>query len=320
MDWVKKNLRILREPVVTTLLNFVATKMPSQSSQEATPQAFHVPLDSVWGEFHRLLRGRMKMPRGGPNGGGSMQTNFDMPMVTERMAELMFGQWPSKVGETDPCWELSTMAQCETYLAFHESVWAAAWGYANVRPIQIASSEASCVLLAAPPFTVRLRETSEGLKILAVHLAMVIYTETDSVILPPDAEEPETGQSIPFYKDPPRRPGLHRDIFRRHSKRMVGCLLKAGFTLTERLALLAPVEDQQEAAASRAAASESAGLFEVESILEERPARKRGKKSKQTMEYLVRWAGYNVEWEAGYRQEVVGRWGTLSKLGSPSRA
>ena len=145
-----------------------------------------------------------------------MQTAFEIPMITKEAALLMFANWPTKEGETDLCWELSTMAQCKIFLSFHTSASAKEWGHGNAHPMYVAaSSTASCLLLAAPPFTVRLRKSTEGLEILQVNFAFVLFTETDTVVMPPDCEEPRTGRSVPFYQDSPRRPGLHRDIFRR---------------------------------------------------------------------------------------------------------
>ena len=44
----------------------------------------------VWGEFFRQLKNLMKMPRGGANGGGGMQTTFDVPMLMPEQAGAMF--------------------------------------------------------------------------------------------------------------------------------------------------------------------------------------------------------------------------------------
>lgn len=91
---------------------------------------------------------------------------------------------------------------------------------------------------------------------LQVNFALVIYTETDAVVLPPDTQT-EMGATIPFYIDPPDQPGAHRDLFRAHGKMMVGELLKAGFALTPALTSRAPQECQDELAA-QAEAAESA--------------------------------------------------------------
>ena len=128
-------------------------------------------------------------------------------MVTETAAKAMFGTWPEREDETDLCWELTTMEQCADNLAFHKSKWAKSWGWGNARLVSsIAGEAASAVLLAAPPFTVRLRKTSEKLNILQANWTLVIFTETDHVVLPPDTMDAQ-GRSVPFYKDPQHRRG-----------------------------------------------------------------------------------------------------------------
>ena len=266
-----------------------------------------VSTELVWGEFYRLLRGRMKMPRGGATGGGSMQTMFEIPMVTEVAAQSMFAAWPTKADEADPCWELATMQQCASGLAFEQSAWTKDWGHGNARPMFISSTEATAVLLAAPPITARLRKTTEKLNVLQVNLAFVLYTETDTVVLPPDSTDPSTGFSTPFYADPPSQPGLHRDAFKAHAKTMVGELLTREFVLSSALAAQAPAQYQQQLAADKAAAAEAeevaeiaaeqeAGMYRVHAILQERVVPGKRKRN----EYLVQWVGYTQEsntWE-----------------------
>ena len=91
------------------------------------------------------------------------------------------------------------MEQCASLLALEKSRWTKAWGYGNARPMSPAGSgtPATAVLLAAPPFTICLRTTSEGLRVLQANLSFVLYTESDATVLPPDGEE--NGTAIPFY-------------------------------------------------------------------------------------------------------------------------
>ena len=178
-----------------------------------------------------------------------MQTMFEIPMVTMAAATSMFASWPAKANETDPCWELATMAQCSTCLAFDKSVGAKEWGHGNARPMFVSSKEATSVLLAAPPFTVRLRATTENLKVLQVNFALVLYTETDSVVCPPDTEDSK-GTIVPFYVDPPSQPGLHRDQFRAHAMTMVGELLIRQFKLSSGLSRRAPAQHRAQLAAT----------------------------------------------------------------------
>ena len=174
------------------------------------------------------------------------------------------------------CWELSTMPRCSQHLAFQEHQHSQAWGVGSARPIKIGSERlASCIVLVAPPVTIRVRKTTiEGTNILKVNYAMVLFTESSAVVLPPDTTS-ETGNAIALYRDPPSRPGMHRDQFGLHARRMVGELLVAGFRMTERLLSLVPIQYAQQVAAARAAAAQAAteaataveGVFEVESIL-----------------------------------------------------
>ena len=240
------------------------------------------------------------MPRGGANQGGSMQTCFVMPMVSDAAAITMFGTWPVMAGQEGMCWELRTMASCEQHLAFEQNQWSQNWGLGNARAAAGYSDQtASTLLLAAPPFTVRMRKTAqEGLSMLQVNYAIVLWTDSDTIVLPPDTTD-LNGQPIPFYIDPPRQPGLHRDLFRGHARKMLGRLLLAGFNFTHDMLTLAPPECAQQAAAAAsqaiAAAAEENGMFIVHSILEERQSASRRK-----TEYLVQWAGYSPEWEVSY--------------------
>ena len=67
-----------------------------------------------------------------------MQTMFEIPMVTATGAQEMFGQWPTKAGEKDMCWELPNMSLCETHLAFHQHKSAVMWGWGNGRSLSLA--------------------------------------------------------------------------------------------------------------------------------------------------------------------------------------
>ena len=220
------------------------------------------------------------------------------------------------------------MAHCATHLALESRQHSSSWGFGNVRPLAVGSGLPTCLLMASPPFTVRLRTTIDGLKILNVNLVLTLYTETHAMVLPPDVEE--NGKNVPFYLDPPQQPGLHRDLFQQHAKKMLGQLLLAGFEVADALVARAPITvlDQiaaQEQAATAAREKEEAtaaaaeGLYMVEAILEQRfcaPKRKRGGVSSSSLklEYLVQWKGYGPEfrsWEpeaALKRLDVLTAW------------
>ncbi|KAL1525702.1 hypothetical protein AB1Y20_020548 [Prymnesium parvum] len=66
--------------------------------------------------------------------------------------------------------------------------------------------------LPAPPITLTFQLRPDTTSILSVRAPIVIYTEEDATLLPPDDKE-----GMPFYVDPPAQPGMHRDIFRQHA-------------------------------------------------------------------------------------------------------
>ena len=165
LSWITEHLEILKLPQVESLVRFMAGE---RSLNVCTVNKMCIPVRDVWGEFFRQLKGRMALPRGGVNGAGKMQIHFEVPMVDKATAEIMFKDWPVKADETNPCWEAVTMQQAAQCLQFQHSQWSSIWGYANARPVKAsASAEAAhCLVLAAPPLTVRLRTTGEGLTIL----------------------------------------------------------------------------------------------------------------------------------------------------------
>ena len=133
---------------------------------------------------------------------------------------------------------------------------------------------ASTLLLAAPPSTVRMRKTAqEGLNMLQINYAIVLWTDSDTIVLPPDTTDLE-GNPVPFYIDPPRQPGLHLDLFRQHAQKMLGRFLLAGYLFTTDMITLAPPDCAQQVAAAApqaiAAAAAERGMFIVDSIVEER--------------------------------------------------
>ena len=91
INWLRQNLATIKIPEVTALLDLLAARAAVPSAGPAVPQ-MAIPLEDVWGEFYRQIKSRMKTPRGGATGGGSMQTMFEMPMVTAQGAKAMFGE------------------------------------------------------------------------------------------------------------------------------------------------------------------------------------------------------------------------------------
>ena len=240
------------------------------------------------------------------------------------------------------------MAHCQAGLQFEKSSWASSWGYGNARPLKAVATaaEAHCILLAVPPFTIRLRTTGEGLRILQVNAALVLYLETDSIVLPP-ATTAADGTTVPFYLDPPNRPGLHRDQFRIHAQKMIGGLLTVGFTLTPPLhatmhttwatqvanylqaasaaEAAARAAEAQRISDADAAEAQAAGMYVVEVILDERQRVNKKKRGGGTaaqteLEYLVQWTGYQEQtWEREWslrKLQVLAEW----KASAGSRA
>ena len=177
----------------------------------------------------------MKMPAGGAHSGGSQQTGFEMELMTAASSKAIFGQWPnfqrSKLGMS---WEARTMEECESVLCFEESL--AGWGIGNLKPAPppTGSKEHRAVLMVAPPITVTFQIRQDRTTMLTVRAPLVIYTEEDATILPPDDKD-----GVPFYQDPPDSPGMHRDLFRMHAKKIISTMVEESWPLSKRLAMLA---------------------------------------------------------------------------------
>ena len=92
---------------------------------------------------------------------------------------------------------------------------------------------------------------------MQVNYAIVLWTETDTIVLPPGTVDTE-GRPTQFYVDPPGRPGLHRDLFRQHAQKMLGRLLVAGFVFSPSMLKLAPPECAAQVAEAMAEAGASA--------------------------------------------------------------
>lgn len=174
------------------------------------------------------------MPAGGANAGGSQQTGFELELVTPRGAMTLFKEWPNhdfiRFGHT---WEARTMEECESLLSFEELP--AGWGYGNAKPAPLTTSSKvhRAILMASPPITVTYQNHPDTTGTLVVRAPIIIYTEEDAILLPPDDKE-----GTPFYRDPADRPGWHRDKFRKHARKIVHQLHEAGWPLSPRLARL----------------------------------------------------------------------------------
>ena len=89
------------------------------------------------------------------------------------------------------------------------------------RPMAIAPGRETHigVLMCGPPFTATWVERADATTSLCIRFPIILWTEADAVILPPD-----DANGFPFYVyvDPPDRPGMHRDLFKQWGRRVAG--------------------------------------------------------------------------------------------------
>jgi hypothetical protein len=196
--------------------------------------AMTVSLDNVRRVYANHWRSILKMPAGGASAGGSMQTGFEMEMITAAAVRKLFKNWPNyesiRMGHS---WEARNMQECAVVCAFQDQP--AGWGCWNGKPAPptAGSKLHAALLLASPPITVTWQLRADTTTLLTVRTALTIFTEEDAMVLPPDDKE-----SKPFYVDPPDRPGYTRDLFRSHALLMAKELLDSGHPLTPRLGRL----------------------------------------------------------------------------------
>ena len=179
--------------------------------------------------FMNHMKSIVRMPHGGAAGGGSQQTGFEMELVSSTGANALFAGWPNYQGDPGgwrQSWELRSMEDL-LLLKLHEKP--AGWGAMMGKPIPIAPGRTSHVglLMCAPPFTATWVCRFDGTTSLCIRFPLVLWTEADAVILPPDDAE-----GTPFYVDPPLAPGLHRDMFKSWGRSVAAALVMRGFPLS----------------------------------------------------------------------------------------
>ena len=76
---------------------------------------------------------------------------------------------------------------------------------------------------------------------LAVRFPLLIWSEEDNLILPPD-----DSRGVAFYVDPPNQPGLHRDHFKTWARRIAAELVMQGFPMSEAVLSHLPREYQSD--------------------------------------------------------------------------
>jgi hypothetical protein len=117
------------------------------------------------------------------------------------------------------------------------------WGAMQGKPIAIAQGRLAHtgVILVGPPFTVCWTLRPDQTTSLTVRFPLIIWSETDAVILPPD-----DAQGTPFYVDPWSQPGLHRDLFKTWGRRVAGELAMRGFPMSWAVRSHLPMEYQSD--------------------------------------------------------------------------
>ena len=192
----------------------------------STAQVNMISISDVRTVFNNHLQRCIRMPAGGATAGGSQQTGFEMELISSEAASKMFGGWPNH--DHSPrrqSWELRSMEELSEHLALEETGWGAMCG----KPIAISSGKTAHagVILIGPPFTVSWMMRSDRSTSLAIRFPLIIWSEEDSMILPPDDAEGEA-----FYIDPPSQPGFHRDYFKTWARRIAAELVMNGFPMS----------------------------------------------------------------------------------------
>ena len=204
----------------------------------ATESQNTISIAHVRRAFYNHLKACVRMPAGGANAKGSMQTGFEMEMMSALgVGQLMKG-WPNhetKEGGRRQSWELRSMEELATHLELETESWGALQG----RPMAIPPGKETHagVILISPPFTVSWGTRVDGTTWTCVRFPIVLWTEEDAIILPPDDSE---GQ--PFYQDPIDQPGMHRDLFKTWARRVAGELLVKGFPMSRDVKTHLPLE------------------------------------------------------------------------------
>ena len=199
--------------------------------------------------FTNHLQRCMRMPAGGAHGGGSQQTGFEMELVSAAAASAMFGDWPNHEATSRGCkqsWELRSMEDISKLLALHEKP--AGWGAMMGKPMPLAPRRETHmgVILVGPPFTVTWMRRPDHTTVLSVRYPLILWSEDDAVILPPDDAE-----GVPFYLDPAEQPGLHRDLFKTWGRRVAGELVTQGFPMSRAVMSHVPVEYRSDSEGSQ---------------------------------------------------------------------
>ena len=201
------------------LLNSISasTTQQNSNSMEAVRLVF-------MNHLHRCIR----MPAGGATSGGSQQTGFEIELITSDAASRIFEGWPNREassGGRRMSWELRSMDDLADKLALQT----AGWGGLQGKPMPIAAGRTTHtgVILIAPPFTVSFTTRPDRTTSLSVRFPLVLWSEEDNVILPPDDSD-----GTPFFADPAAQPGFHRDLFKTWGRRIAAELLMMDYPMS----------------------------------------------------------------------------------------
>ena len=182
--------------------------------------------------FFNHIKSCMRMPAGGATAGGSMQTGFEMELVSAMGIGLLMSGWPNHEIQNNgrrQSWELRTMEELSSHLKLELQGWGALQG--KPMAIPLGKETHGGVLLAAPPFTVSWGSRDDGTTWLCCRFPLVLWTEEDAAILPPDTAGP--AGPISFYIDPIDQPGMFRDLFKTWGRRVAGELCCHGFPMSK---------------------------------------------------------------------------------------
>lgn len=212
-----------------------------------------VPIPAVRLVFMNHLGRCIRMPAGGATAGGSQQTGFEMELMTADAATLMFGSWPNFESSHQGrklSWELRSMTELADKLALEQTGWGALCG--KPRPIAPGTTTHAGVILVGPPFTISFTTRSDSTTSLSVRFPLVLWSEEDAVIMPPDTIG-DGEQSTPFYIDPPNQPGKHRDMFKTWGRKVAAELLMREFPMSPAVRSHIPAEYQSDCSSEDAA-------------------------------------------------------------------
>ena len=208
-----------------------------------------INMEVVRQTFMNHVQRCIRIPRGGANAGGSMQTGFDMELLSADGASQLLAGWPNhqtNASGTVHSWEIRNMQDMAIHMAFERKP--AGWGALQGRPMAALPGSVvhPGVILVASPFTVSWVSRPDHTTLLTARFPLVLWSEEDAVILPPD-----DAHGVPFYQDPANNPGAHRDMFKTWGRRVAGELVSRGFQMSDRVLSHLPREYQSDSEGSQ---------------------------------------------------------------------